>query len=61
MKFKHHLARAYHQSKKVPLWKWIVIIAIVIAMPLFFSFVRTTQVQQVFGNQQPIQQGNSPE
>jgi len=35
--------------KKVPLWKWILIIVLVVAMPLFFSLYRTYQLQQVFG------------
>ncbi len=29
--------------KKAPLWKWIVIIILVIAMPLFFSYYRGIQ------------------
>lgn len=51
MKFKHHLIRKFNESKQVPLWKWIVIIFLVIAMPLFFAFARTTKIQQVFGSQ----------
>ena len=58
MTFKHHLIRKYHESKKAPLWKWIVIIFLVIAMPLFFALVGTTQIQQVFGTQDEVQEGN---
>ncbi|MDR3478485.1 MAG: hypothetical protein P4M14_10700 [Gammaproteobacteria bacterium] len=35
--------------KRIPLWKWILIIFIVIAMPLFFSFYRSYQLQQILG------------
>lgn len=60
MKFKHHLIQKFNKSKQAPLWKWIVIIFLVIAMPLFFAFVRTIQIQQIFGNQQqaPVSQGS---
>jgi hypothetical protein len=60
MSFKHHLIRKYHESKQAPLWKWIVIILIVIAMPLFFALIGTSQIQQVFGNQEVIQEGSGP-
>jgi hypothetical protein len=55
MKFKHHLVRKFNQSKRVPLWKWVVIIFLVIAMPLFFALARMTKTAQVFENQE---QGN---
>jgi hypothetical protein len=29
------------------LWKWAVVIFLIIAMPMFFLFVRTTEIQQV--------------
>jgi hypothetical protein len=35
--------------KNIPLWKWILIVVLVIAMPLFFSFYRSYQLQQVLG------------
>lgn len=31
--------------KRTPLWKWIVIIFLIVGMPLFFSFVRSSQMQ----------------
>lgn len=46
MKIKHHVVRKFHDAKKAPLWKWAVIIFIVIAMPLFFSFSNRMQTQQ---------------
>jgi len=51
MKFKHHLIRKYNQARNVSLWKWIVIILLIVAMPLFFALVRTEQIQQVTENQ----------
>jgi hypothetical protein len=51
MKFKHHLVRHYHLAKNAPLWKWVVVIFLVVAMPLFFSFVRMQQMQQVLGSE----------
>lgn len=56
MKIKHHLIRTYHQSKNVPLWKWVVVVFLVIAMPLFFSFVRMQQMKQVLNNDDNQQQ-----
>jgi hypothetical protein len=47
MKIKHHLIRKFHESKQAPLWKWAVVIFLIIAMPMFFLFVRTTEIQQV--------------
>lgn len=52
MKIKHHIVRKYHESKQAPLWKWIIIILLALALPFFFTFVDTTQIQQVFYNQQ---------
>lgn len=48
-----------HQTKRAPLWKWILIIALVVALPLFFSFVRTMQTQQVL-NEEPGQNSAAP-
>ncbi len=31
---------------RVPLWKWILIIVLIIALPLFFSLYRNTQLQR---------------
>jgi hypothetical protein len=50
MKLKHHLIRKFNESTQAPLWKWIVIILLVIAMPMFFALVRTSQIQSVLGN-----------
>ena len=58
MKLKHHLARKFNESKQAPLWKWIVIIFLIIAMPLFFALVRMSQIQQVLGNQEQMPQRN---
>jgi hypothetical protein len=32
--------------KRVALWKWIIIILLVVGMPLFFAFSRNFQIQQ---------------
>jgi hypothetical protein len=60
MTFKHHLARKYHESKQAPLWKWIVIVFLVLALPLFFALVNTVNIQQVFGTQDVVQEGSGP-
>lgn len=46
-----------HKSRrpKTPLWKWVVIILLIIAMPLFFSFVRTVQLQRALNSTAPQQ------
>ncbi len=61
MQLKHHIIRKFHESKQAPLWKWIVVIFLVVAMPLFFAFVRTTQIQQVLSTEQPEQTNPPPE
>lgn len=35
MRLKHHIARKFHESRQAPLWKWVVVIFMVAAMPLF--------------------------
>lgn len=60
MKFKHHLIRKYNESKRAPLWKRIIVIFLVIAIPLFYAFVRTTQIQQVLGNQNQPPETHQP-
>lgn len=36
-----------HRVKpRAPLWKWLVIILVVVAMPMFFSFYREAQLEQ---------------
>lgn len=52
MKIKY-LSR-HPDAKHVPLWKWIVIILLVVAMPLFFSFYRTAQLQQAIRQTPPL-------
>lgn len=52
MKMKH-LKRLHQQLKPVPLWKWLVIILLIVALPLFFSLVRSTQIQQALQTSQP--------
>lgn len=49
-KLKMH-AKAYYQ--KMSLWKKIVALFLIIAMPLFFSFYRTTQLQNTIANTSP--------
>lgn len=39
--------------KHVPLWKWLLIIIMVLAMPLFFSFYQDAQLQQTITNISP--------
>ncbi len=61
MKFRHHLVRKFNESKKAPLWKWVVVVFLVIAMPLFFAFARTSQTQQDLEVQEQMPQGNETE
>jgi hypothetical protein len=35
-----------NKSTKTPLWKWLLIGLLILAMPLFFSFVRNARIQQ---------------
>ena len=48
-----YLARKPFASKKTPLWRWLLIIFLVIAMPLFFSLVRNIQIQNALTNSTP--------
>ena len=50
MKIKHHIMRKYHESKQAPLWKWLVVIFLVIAIPLFYSFINVMQIKQALQN-----------
>lgn len=43
---KHEHEDDFDKPKRAPLWKWLLIILLIIAMPLFFSFVRDAQIQQ---------------
>lgn len=58
MKLKHHIIRKFNDAKQAPLWKWILIIFLIIAMPLFFSYARTSQMQQVIEEQAMAPEGN---
>ena len=44
----------HNESTHAPLWKWILIIILVVAMPLFFSFVRNVQMQQALLSAPPV-------
>ncbi len=46
MHLHHHIAKKFQDSKNAPLWKWAVVIFIIVAMPLLFAFVNMTQTQQ---------------
>ena len=46
MQIKHHIIRKFHESRQAPLWKWIVVIFMIIAFPMFFMLVNTGQTQQ---------------
>lgn len=49
----------HHQGhkKRVPLWKWLLIILLIVAMPFFFSFYRDAQIQNALvQSAPPIQQ-----
>jgi hypothetical protein len=41
------------KKKRIPLWQGLIIILIIIAMPLFFSFARDTQLQQTINQEAP--------
>lgn len=51
MKIKH--IRKSNVLKHTPLWKWFVIVFLVIAMPLFFSYIRNIQMQQALWSSTP--------
>lgn len=52
------IARGHEHMKHVPLWKWLVIILLVLAMPLFFSFYRNVQIQQALMQTNPVSTPN---
>lgn len=39
--------------KKTPLWKWIIIILIVVAMPMFFSYYRVNTLKYTINTAMP--------
>jgi hypothetical protein len=39
--------------KKVPLWKWILVLLLVVAMPLYFAYYRMYNLQYVFKHNLP--------
>lgn len=46
MKIKHHIVRKFNDAKGAPLWKWAVVIFIIIAMPMLYTFSDVMQTQQ---------------
>lgn len=36
----------HHPPPRAPLWKWLLILTLILALPLFFSFYREAQIQQ---------------
>ncbi len=57
-KLKMH-AKAYYQ--KMPLWKKLVALFLIFAMPLFFSFYRVKQLQNTINETTPATNENSPD
>lgn len=53
-KFHHHQSEP--NINKVPRWKWLLIILMIVAMPLFFSFIHSIQIQQALMNTTPANQ-----
>lgn len=47
MKIHHHILRKFQESKRAPLWKWCVVIFLIISMPMYFSLMRMKQMQEV--------------
>ena len=45
-----HDEHKFHKRKRTPLWKWLVIILLILAIPLFFLFARNVQLQEVLTN-----------
>lgn len=41
------------KQKKAPLWKWLVVVLIIVSMPMFFSFARNIQIQQALNSVAP--------
>jgi hypothetical protein len=39
--------------KRTPLWKWIIIILIVVAMPMFFSYYRVNTLRYTINTAMP--------
>jgi hypothetical protein len=48
--------------KRTPLWKWVLILLLVVAMPLYFSYYRMTNLRYILKNTAPTSQQpqNSP-
>jgi hypothetical protein len=53
-----YLMRKSHQFKQIPLWQQMVVIFLVVAMPLFFSFARKSQLQNALMATPPAPQQN---
>lgn len=61
MQFRHHIVRKFHESKQAPLWKWIVVIFMVVAMPLFFLIVNLMQTEQAVNVDNQLAETTSPQ
>jgi hypothetical protein len=54
-----YLLHKSRQFRQIPLWQRIIILFLVIAMPLFFAFVRMTGVQRTVDTKMPAVERNS--
>jgi hypothetical protein len=59
MRIKHLIRHAANRAKPVPLWKWAMIIFLVIAMPMYFLMGRETQLQGAIAVSAPEQDKNN--
>lgn len=50
---KHFQPSRQPRFHRAALWKWIIILLLVVAMPLFFSYYRMMRLQQVLGPNNP--------
>ena len=50
----------YQRPPRAPLWKWIVIILLVIGMPMFFYFYRIVQLQRALQQTTPVSTQPAP-
>lgn len=48
------------KTTPTPLWKMILVIVLVIALPLFFSFVRNIRMQQALNSEMPVSKSENP-
>lgn len=54
MGIKHHLIKQFHKTKQAPLWKWVVVILLVVAIPLLYTFVDVESAEQVLADEPNI-------